>query len=578
MGNLRNRKRKRARVPPTRPAKTFKDGESSGSLFAQEAGPSAAKIGAKKVVSTEKVDISKEGTVFMDLSILFGVFDILKCPDCCDDIKSYVDMRKKHGYSHYIVLECSSCEWKHCFHTSKKQGQSHEVNLRALLAFREIGKRHSAMTTFNKVLNMPPPLRRDNYNKILNKKLLPVVKQCADDSMLTTAIKVKEAVKNESGECGISIDGTWQKRGYSSHNGVVTAISLDTKKCLDVEILSDKCQQCTKWNMKKDDPSYQEWKATHQCKINHAGSSGSMETAGALKIFERSVITRGLRYKDMLGDGDSSTYSHILESKPYGEDCLPNKLECIGHVQKRVGSQLRKLKTSNKGRKLSDGKGISGKGRLTDGKIDILQNYYGLSIRENLHDVHEMAKSIKASLYHVASTDDNPQHHLCPKGEDSWCGYQRDAEAYQHKNGIPKSIVDLVEPIFDKLSDPSLLNKCTHGLTQNTNECLNGLIWDRCPKSTYVERETVALATYLAVLKFNDGDVSFLKIFDDLGITPGYFTSEGAKECDSARINRSDKKSSQKVKARRKTLRHIRKKYIDTAKNIEGVTYEAGSF
>jgi hypothetical protein len=35
---------------------------------------------------------------------------------------------------------------------------------------------------------------------------------------------------NNSRECEISIDGTWQKRGHASHNGVVTAISLDTKK------------------------------------------------------------------------------------------------------------------------------------------------------------------------------------------------------------------------------------------------------------------------------------------------------------------------------------------------------------
>ena len=36
--------------------------------------------------------------------------------------------------------------------------------------------------------------------------------------------------------------------------------------------------------------------------------------------------------------------------------------------------------------------------------------------------------------------------------------------------------------------------------------------WERCPKATYVEHSTVALATYLAVLQFNDEDISFLKI------------------------------------------------------------------
>lgn len=102
-----------------------------------------------------------------------------------------------------------------------------------------------------------------------------------------------------------------------------------------------------------------------------------METSGAIKIFVRSVNTRGLNYTSVLGDGDSSTYNSIVERKAYGEECIPNKMECIGHVQKRVGSRLRKLKNAKKAVNLIDSKGVSGKGRLTDGKIDLLQNSYG---------------------------------------------------------------------------------------------------------------------------------------------------------------------------------------------------------
>jgi hypothetical protein len=228
---------------------------------------------------------------------------------------------------------------------------------------------------------------------------------------------------------------------------------------------------------------------------------------------------------------------------------------------------------------LADGKkGLSGKGRLTDSKIDVLQNYYGLAVRENLDDVGKMAKSIEASLYHVASTDKNPQHHLCPEGEDSWCGYQKDKEGYKHKNGIPDCIVDLIKPIYKDLSKPELLSKCMHGLTQNVNECLNNLIWNRCPKSIYVEQETVALATYLAILRFNDGDISFVKLFQDLDITPGKFTTKASEDCDNSRIEVSAKKSSEKVKKRRKLLRHLRKNYVDGIEEKEGVTYEPGAF
>ena len=102
------------------------------------------------------------------------------------------------------------------------------------------------------------------------------------------------------------------------------------------------------------------------------------------------------------------------------------------------------------------------------------------------------------NLDNVVSTEENAQHHLCPKGKDSW---------------------------FADLAHPTLLEKCTHGLTQNLNKCLNGIIWDRCPKTTYLEQEPVALATYLAVLKFNDGDISYIKILPDLDIVPGFFAS-----------------------------------------------------
>ena len=98
------------------------------------------------------------------------------------------------------------------------------------------------------------------------------------------------------------------------------------------------------------------------------------------------------------------------------------------------------------------------------------------------------------------------------------------------------------------------------------------------PKTIYVEQETVALATYLAILKFNDGDISLLKMLTELGIVPGLFASKGAHDCDRDRINLSVKMSSEKVKKRRKVRRHLRKKHIDDAKDKEGVTYEPGHF
>ena len=53
------------------------------------------------------------------------------------------------------------------------------------------------------------------------------------------------------------------------------------------------------------------------------------------------------------------------------------KKDCVGHIQKRMGIALRRLKDDHKGEKLLDGKTIGGQGRLSIGLINSLQNYYG---------------------------------------------------------------------------------------------------------------------------------------------------------------------------------------------------------
>ncbi|GFU34106.1 uncharacterized protein TNCV_3199101 [Trichonephila clavipes] len=75
---------------------------------------------------------------------------------------------------------------------------------------------------------------------------------------------------------------------------------------------------------------------------------------------------------------------------------IMKKIECVGHVQKRMGTRLRKLILVYSKKKLSDGKTIGGKGRLTDSLIDKLAHYYGNAIRCNSTSVKEMRKAIWA--------------------------------------------------------------------------------------------------------------------------------------------------------------------------------------
>ncbi|GFW33169.1 uncharacterized protein TNCV_4699851 [Trichonephila clavipes] len=96
---------------------------------------------------------------------------------------------------------------------------------------------------------------------------------------------------------------TWQKRGHTSLNGVVTAVSVDTGKVADAEILSRKCSCHFSGNLHSD-----------ECSANYFGNSGGMEVEGALRIFNRSELLHNLRYTQYLGDGDSKACKAVLES------------------------------------------------------------------------------------------------------------------------------------------------------------------------------------------------------------------------------------------------------------------------
>ena len=569
----------------TRTSSLSSDEEKSSKCM--DVSASQTKIGNKlKSMDNENFD-NQHCFLLVDSAILCSFLDAnIHCKNCKQKISSKVCAEDVKGFCCTIKGYCEKCNCdfdlfktsKHCkkegvFAENKRQ-TPFEVNARMVAYAREIELGISALETLSKCVNSPLPIRQGSYDNLFD-KYCTATKLVAEKSMKKAA---QELLQQDGEDVMVSIDGTWQKRGHNSHNGVVTAVSVVSGRALDIEVLSNYCKGCAQWTteQKKSD-AYESWQKSHKCNLNHDGSAGAMEPVGAVKIFARSEAERGLRYLEYLGDGDSSSFAKVKESKPYG-DTLVSKNECIGHVQKRIGTRLRKLCNSYKGQKLSDGKPINGKNRLTTKIIDTLQNYYGMAIRRNTDSLVNMVNAVLATLYHVASTDDDPDHGLCPAGEDSWCGWQRDSATYKHKHGLPKVIVELLEPIYEELSHPQLLSKCLHGKTQNPNECINKLIWSCCPKEIWVSMKTVQQASYAAVSHFNDGNISFLYVLQHLGVDPGYFTTAICRKRDAIRIMKSNIRSTATSKQRRKTLRAINKGWLDKKQDVEGVSYGKGAF
>lgn len=296
-----------------------------------------------------------------------------------------------------------------------------------------------------------------------------------------------------------------------------------------------------------------------------------MEVAGSKSIFNRSIEKHNLRYVQFLGDGDSKSFPAIQNTYA---DIEVEKLEYVGHVQKRVGTRLRNLKKNVKN--------IGRKGKLTNNMIDKLQNYYGIAVRANKGDLQSMKEAVHASYLHVSSSAKNNWHDHCPDGPTSWCRYKKDlatgVSKYKPGPGLPMSIICQIKPIFTELSKDTLLSKCLHGRTQNANECYNAMIWERVPKSTYVSLSLFRLGVFDAVANFNIGRKASVLVFEKLSMIPGRYCTKGCSDINRKRLFTASYKSQEIAKKRRKIIRVQSKSKSDKIEEKEGSLYEPGTF
>ena len=184
---------------------------------------------------------------------------------------------------------------------------------------------------------MHPPMADVTYNETVKSRLHPAYVDVAMQNMEDAAEELCREVCEEYDEntiydTAVSCDGTWQRRGFASLNGVVTAVSIATGKCLSYE--------CLVKNVKPARYGHQGREKGHECPINDVGSAGAMEAVGAVKFVEKSVADLQLRFTMYIGFCDSKAYPAVVASNPNGTEKPVNKGECVGYVQKRVGGRL----------------------------------------------------------------------------------------------------------------------------------------------------------------------------------------------------------------------------------------------
>lgn len=511
--------------------------ESEAAPLLASSAPCASKV---KLQLPEDMELDSDneltGFRFIDCELLVNFVSSLLCPDCkrplgASRLSSCKEERT--DLASKFIFECG-CQNKVSFFTSKKCHKVYEVNRRFPLAVFAIGRHQAQGKRLLGNMNIPCSLNNTTWANH-KKQICKATEAVASQSKVQAAQEVRVAAGGD--DVTVSGDGTYQRRGFQSKNGVVTMLSVNGRnsKVIDTEVLSNHCDSCKKQEKKKQGQELEQWRVVHEgrgeCMKNHDGSAAAMEPAGAEAIFRRSEELHGLRYVNFLGDGDSKTYTNLKNADPEIYDNIHiEKLECCGHVQKRMGRQLTnkvaELKSKSFVHNGKTVKGIGGKGKLTKPAILRIQGHFGAAIRKNTGNLPQMKQDIWAIWEHR-----HGEHRNCG----NWCPSKKGA-GDPDKNRLPDFVCDAIRPVFQTLTQDSLLQRCLHGGTQNTNESFHNIIWELCPKTIFVGRRRLCLAVADATILYNDGNCGRLDIFRRLGMQVGHYTSLCFRELDRNRV------------------------------------------
>jgi hypothetical protein len=154
----------------------------------------------------------------------------------------------------------------------------------------------------------------------------------------------------------------------------------------------------------------------HKCTKHYERTRDGIEVASLLNILIVLFVSEVILHKVSWCWG-RRTYQGVVTGKPYDPSISVTKLEHTGHVQKRIGARLRGLVKEKTGSNLHNGKPLGGKSHLTQSEIDKLQNYYGLTIRENVNYLEAIKRAVWAVNVYKLSMNEKPQNCLRPSGD-----------------------------------------------------------------------------------------------------------------------------------------------------------------
>lgn len=254
------------------------------------------------------------------------------------------------GLESKFTFRCRLCNQKFIIIGDNCSENYLNINMCAVAGTIAIGAGHSQLNEFMSAINLPS-LSEKTYSEthdIISRKWEDVLVE----SMNQAAERERQfAIDNgRVNKDGIPIidviaDGCWSKRSYKKNynalSGAAAIIGKYTGEILFLGIKNKYCCICARAERQNINPF------DHKCFKNYSGPSTNMESEIIVEGFKESIRINNLIYGKLISDGDASTYSKILQARPYS-DLTVEKIECRNHILKNFCNKLQGLATDSK--------------------------------------------------------------------------------------------------------------------------------------------------------------------------------------------------------------------------------------
>lgn len=113
-----------------------------------------------------------------------------------------------------------------------------------------------------------------------------------------------------------------------------------------------------------------------------------------------------------------------------------------------------------------------------------MTNYYACALKENSLNMTAMQRKVLATLLPIYSSNEEPCHLVCLKGEESWFHHNcclalqmagKPLDVKPHRPTFLEEVAEALVPLYNPLMQKDLLDRCT---------------WKRCLKMEFVSLQT----------------------------------------------------------------------------------------